>query len=659
MAVKRPAPWWMTWAFAVALVAIFMGERLLGGKGAWQWIFSGGGVLAVLATTAWRGMAWSQATGERGRVERILFFGKLGCVVALGIYFAGREMAGTEPSKFWTAMAVIWPILLACSLLPTLAAEWAVGSRHATAGADADNAHAEAHRVAEVAISGLTVALIGSFLCVVMYIVGERDKKIDVSYFKTSSPGTATRNMVSSLGDQLDVLLFFPPVNEVKDEVLGYMKELAGTTSRIKIHELDRMVASEEAEKYRVTKDGTVTLVRGDQHHNILLDTDLNRARSKLRELDDEVQRGFLKVFRDARTAYLVVGHQELNDDEDKSFRGDPTRKVGVIRELLKLLNYQVKDLGVSNGLAQDVPDDATIVLILGPQKPFLDAELEALDRYLKRGGALLMALEPGTDVVLGPLEARLGVRFEPAPLTDDKVHIVVRRTEYDRRNLITDQFSSHASVTTLSQARTGAGILFLGAGSLDNAEFAADWGSQKPKRTYVIRSLKSAFRDANNNYQADGEGEPRASYNLAAAIEGPKLDGDDKPADPHQPADADKLEVKNAEKDDKKADKASGPRMEKPETRMRALVLADVQLLSDAVLNTVALNRGLLLDAIKWLGGEEKFTGETTSEKDVPIAHTTGKDVVWFYSTIIGAPALVLGLGLFGVSLRRRRRKA
>jgi hypothetical protein len=46
-------------------------------------------------------------------------------------------------------------------------------------------------------------------------------------------------------------------------------------------------------------------------------------------------------------------------------------------------------------------------------------------------------------------------------------------------------------------------------------------------------------------------------------------------------------------------------------------------------------------------------------SEKDRPLEHTKDKDVVWFYSTIIGAPLLVLGLGLLSVRLRRRRRQS
>jgi len=74
-------------------------------------------------------------------------------------------------------------------------------------------------------------------------------------------------------------------------------------------------------------------------------------------------------------------------------------------------------------------------------------------------------------------------------------------------------------------------------------------------------------------------------------------------------------------------------------------------------VMSNVIANQVLLLDAVRWLGGEESFAGEVTSEEDVRIEHTKQKDLVWFYATIFGAPALVLGLGLFYVRRSRRTR--
>ena len=61
------------------------------------------------------------------------------------------------------------------------------------------------------------------------------------------------------------------------------------------------------------------------------------------------------------------------------------------------------------------------------------------------------------------------------------------------------------------------------------------------------------------------------------------------------------------------------------------------------------------VVDAVKWLGGEEEFIGETPSEKDVGIVHTKKQDLLWFYGTIVIAPVVVLCLGLLMTMMRRR----
>ena len=65
-----------------------------------------------------------------------------------------------------------------------------------------------------------------------------------------------------------------------------------------------------------------------------------------------------------------------------------------------------------------------------------------------------------------------------------------------------------------------------------------------------------------------------------------------------------------------------------------------------------------LALDAIKWLMGDEAFSGQTSTEADVKITHTKKQDVVWFYSTIFLAPALVIGAGVMVTRKSRRKRR-
>ena len=68
--------------------------------------------------------------------------------------------------------------------------------------------------------------------------------------------------------------------------------------------------------------------------------------------------------------------------------------------------------------------------------------------------------------------------------------------------------------------------------------------------------------------------------------------------------------------------------------TRCALFVLADADALSDAAFSNEP-NILLFVDAIRWLGGEESFTGALSTTEDVKIEHTKQKDLVWFYGTI------------------------
>jgi hypothetical protein len=536
--------------------------------------------------------------------------------------------------------------VLVASVVPLLIAELSLGIALRTAfdvqqrDAADDEAGVEYFRVRELGWSGLSVGLALSFLMVTCQVADQRNVQRDVSYFKTSSPGESTVKMVASSSDPLRVLLFFPEANEVKSQVLSYFQALAQASSRLKVEVRDRLADAELAGKYKVVKDGTVVLLRGEgdkeKSQTIDIDPDVSRARtstSKLRNLDREVNSTLLKVLRDKRKAYLLVGHGEFNDPE--SVPAELKGRIGQhattqFKKRLADLNYEVKNLGLFD-LAKDVPDDATIVIALAPTVPLQPAEWAALERYLDRGGHLLLALDPNGNPSLGTLEGKLALKMLPGHLTDEDQgrFVTVHRTLSDRRAVLTNQFSAHASTTSLSR-NPDRPVIFNDAGALDDAPYTGK-PEQAPKKTFTIRSQDSSFLDLNDNFTFDAATEKKQRWNLAAAVEG----------------------AKDGSKDG-----------------YRALVLTDADLFADITLRDplgravflmwaeVTGINGVIEDMIRWLGGEEVFSGEIISEDDKPIQHTKNQDVVWFMLTIVGFPLFVLTLGLLGTTRRRRGSK-
>ena len=654
MAMRTASPWWASLTFGIGLLFFLLGERFFSHVSGARFVLTGLGVLLILGITGARAWTTSSSVGARRRVERTLLLSHLGTVIALVLYLLSTDwgvakfgLADTAATHFHGALTVLFLAVLVASIAPLLMIELSLGTALRTAfdvraageTAGDEEAGVEYLRVREIGWSGLSVGLALSFLMVTCQVAGERNVQRDVSYFKTSSPGESTRKIVASSSDPLKVLLFFPEVNEVKDQVKGYFQSLAASTGRLAVEEHDRLSDAELAGKYKVIKDGTVVLVRGtgdkEKSQTIDIDTDINRARtstSKLRNLDREVNSTLLKVLRDKRKAYLLVGHGEINDPESipAEYKARiPQRATTVFKKRLSDLNYEVKNLGLLD-LAKDVPDDATVVIVLSPAVPLQPAEWAALERYLDRGGHLLLALDPTGNTGMGPLEGRLALKMLTGHLTDEEKFVPVRRTMSDRRAVLTNQVSAHASTTTLSR-NADRPLVLNDAGALDDVPYAGK-PDQAPKKTITIRSADSSFLDLNDNFAFDAGGaapEKKQRWNLAAAIEGSKQGAAD---------------------------------------GFRVLLYADVDLFADIVVRD-QLGRPVMLmwsdlsgevvnDAIHWLGGEEMFTGEIVSEDDKPIQHTKNQDVVYFMLTIIGFPIIVLTLGLLGTIRRRRGSK-
>lgn len=644
MAMRTASPWWASVVFGSGLFFVFLGERLFGYSNSVRPVLTIIGLLLMVGITGLRGYTMVSSKGSRRAVERTLLLCQLGVLVGLFVYALTTkwgmglfDMTDKGAAKFGTVMTVLWAIIVLVSLIPMFVIETSLGVPLRTgfefkSGTDEG---VEYYRVREMGWSGLTIALAASFWMVTCSVAKERNVQKDVSYFKTASPGESTRRIVAAQSEPIKVHLFFPTSNEVKEQVRGYFDALRSAAGKIQIEEHDRFVDAELAGKYKVTKDGVIVLVKGsgdtEKSGTIEVDTDLDKARkgaSKLRNFDREVNTQLLKLVREKRKAYVMVGHGEMTDPDSvpPELKGIvPERRTSVFKKRLGDLNYEVKDLGLIE-LAKDVPDDATIVMLLAPTMELQAAEWASLARYLDKGGRLMISLDPKAVPSLGELEGKLGYRMVPGDLTDDQAFLPQRGTPADRRFAITTQFSAHASTTALSRS-VDKGLVLIDSGAIEDAPFTVK--GEQPKKTVTIRSMESSFMDQNNNFSFEGPMEKRQRWNVGAAIEGPKL--------------------KTPEGKDKDG--------------FRVLLFADTDLFADALVQNsmgraavVLVSGPLLDDSVKWLGGEEVFAGDVVNEDDKAIKHTKNEDAVWFGLTIVGAPLLVLVLGLVGTWARKRR---
>ncbi len=597
--------WILTLLLTFGMLLVWIGERIVDGDS--RTFFTGGGAALMLVAIGLRALRVNVANS--GQIEKTLL-GLHGLTfLGIGLYVWQSDLwakiAGQTLETGWPKLAgivaVLVPAVLALSLIPTLLVELSYASM-------AKAPVMETGRIQEATNAGLGMGFVLIFAFSLQYVVSERDVKRDFSYFRTARPGEATKRLVNSLDEPLEVFLFFPPASDASTYVQAYFDELKEGSSMLKVQLLDQALEPVKSKELGVSNNGSVVFKKGGRKETLFLGVEAEKARTQLRGLDVEVQKRVLQIAKSKRTVYMTSGHGERTQDP---IANEQRANIDILWRTLQDQNFEVRTLSAAEGLGQDVPRDAAAIFIIGPTSAFTEPEAKALVEYGKRGGKLFIAIDPEAGLTFPELLTPLGLSFKAEVLTDDKSFARMRpqASPSDRRNVGTRTFSSHPSVNYLSRSQQP--VLLVGAGPLTElqthpADLVIDM---------ALRTQSTTWNDLNSNFEHDAPTEVRQAYGVLSAIS--------------RRAASNKLEEE-----------------------LRALVLADSDVIADEVLPLLQGNQYLVVDGLKWLLGDEALQGSTNTELDLPMTRTRKEDSVWFYGTTFLAPVLVLGLGFV---VRRR----
>lgn len=478
--------------------------------------------------------------------------------------------------------------------------------------------HADLSRVRSSGLSWLKVGLLLGALVALNYTAVQKDRSFDWSYFKSTRPGESTQKMVAKLDKPLEVVVFFPYKNEVLPYVMDYVSALQQLNPQIQVKQYDKDVNPVQAEEFKVTQNGQIVLRYEDRREKIDIGTKITQARPNLRKFDSLFQQAFLTLTSKQKIAYFYRGHDEM----DWSSTQDPLRLIRGVEILLRSQNYDTRYFGSTEGSLQAVPEDASLIVIAGPAKPFIKEEVDVIRAYLAKGGKMFLLFDQDVDTSpagkkgadpLQELAAEMGVTFKAVPLANDQQFVRAARTDADHWFLFTNTFSSHPSVENLSRNDDRAQLLLLQSGYLELAE------NEKWNAVEAIKTTSSTFADVNRNYKFDEGKETRKSYVVGAALQS-TLTPEDK---------------------------------EKGEESAKVFVVADTSLIADSLIRNPS-NQIFLVDAVRWLAGDSDISGEINTEEDVRIRHTKTRELFVFHASIFAMPLLVLLVGF--VATRRRK---
>ncbi|MBI5746859.1 MAG: GldG family protein [Nitrospirae bacterium] len=239
----------------------------------------------------------------------------------------------------------------------------------------------------------LMVAIFASILGILNFISYNHYHRLDLSYNRDFTLSPQTISVLKNLTKDIKITGFFQEGSQTKGQFKGLLETYMYHTKRIKFDFIDPDKEPAVAKRYKVNEYDTILLESGEKE-----------ARAKTTG-EQELTNAIIRVTRnEKRSVYFVEGHGEHGvDDIEKS-------GISQARDILIKQGLDVKKLI----LLQEgkIPADTSILVIAGPQKPFLPAEKDLLLDYINGGGQILLMIDPVTTSGIEEILKKLGVKL-------------------------------------------------------------------------------------------------------------------------------------------------------------------------------------------------------------------------------------------------------
>ncbi|MFQ5877966.1 MAG: GldG family protein [Acidobacteriota bacterium] len=473
------------------------------------------------------------------------------------------------------------------------------------------------------ASAGYVVTVL-AVLALVNYLGGRHHLRLDTTENAAFSLSEQTVKVLKSLPRSVTITAFYRDGEPARQRLEDLLDEYAYHTSRLTIRYIDPDKNPGEVKRYGVSEYGTIVMESGDQE-------------SRVMKGDEEaLTNGLIKVTSDRkRIVYVTTGHGE--HDLSDSDRGGLT----LLKEALERQHYVVSPLVLSQG----VPADASLVLIPGPGKPFLDEEVAMIREYLDRGGRALFLLDPGDDPGFGEVLSRYGLAVRDDVVIDqvsqlfggDAAVPMVPGNGYDTFHPVTETFRYQtfypfaSSIEIASPLPDGAAVTALARTS------EVSWGESSEEE---LESGRIRFDEGE-----DVGGPVTIAAAATLKVETPAESGGGSGGNGGGTAAAEGGEGEGAD-----LDRGGG----EPD-QSRLILFGDSDFVTNAYFNAAG-NGDLSLNAIAWLAEREELVSIRPKTSTPRLLVLSPQQVFYYFWTIVAvAPVAIAAVGV-GIWLRRKR---
>jgi ABC-type uncharacterized transport system involved in gliding motility auxiliary subunit len=247
--------------------------------------------------------------------------------------------------------------------------------------------------------SAASVLFFVGIVAFVNYLGAQHAKRVDMTTEKIYSLSEQSVTVAQQVPEDLKIKAFYPGGEYAPTKDL--MELYRGQNNRISYEFIDPDKQPQIAQQYSVTQYGDFqNPMSGETFRYGTLILEMAGKTERIEKQSEPVREedltnALMKIVKgEKKTIYFVQGHGERSiDDADKS--GYSTAKAALEKE-----NYVLKTLNLVQ--ENKVPDDASVLVMIGPTSEPFPNELELIDGFLNKGGSAAILLDPPPAASLG-----------------------------------------------------------------------------------------------------------------------------------------------------------------------------------------------------------------------------------------------------------------
>ena len=220
---------------------------------------------------------------------------------------------------------------------------------------------------------------------VINYLAYTYNERWDLTEDQTNTLSAETLEVLASLPESVNAVAFYSNPADSGSAVDTLENYRSNADGNFTYEIVDPVADPFRANDAGITQDRSIVLEMGDQQEIINF---ANEA---------QITEALVRLMSGERFVYFLTGHGEGNPEGTDEFAmGQLSRSLGTRNYVVQVLNLLA---------TQEIPADADVIVIAGPNVPVSEEEIEQLDDFLQAGGALVVLAEPTILTEFGDAE--------------------------------------------------------------------------------------------------------------------------------------------------------------------------------------------------------------------------------------------------------------